>query len=79
MKLIIQLASLLGIIISASYLYRNSWDFAGGTTLLSFIALFAGSFFLFKQNKKPVNQSQKVGKNSTAYQSGGDMNIGGKS
>ncbi len=80
MKLIIQLVTLIGAIVSAAFLYKHGWDFTAGTAMLSFVGTFAGSFFLFKPKEmKLLSQSQKVGNNSTAYQSGGDMNIGDKS
>jgi hypothetical protein len=78
MKIIVQMVSVIGALISVLYLYIKGWDFAAVTTLLSFVGLFAGSFFLFIPAKEVGRNVQKVGKNSTAYQAGGDMHIGGK-
>lgn len=78
MRLIVQIVSVIGMLISMLYLYNHNWDFAALTALLSFIAIFGGSFYLSKAVQKSAKLTQKVGDNSTAYQSNGDMNIGDK-
>jgi hypothetical protein len=54
-------------------LISNGWNFAGITALLSFSAAFAATFIF--SSKTSVSMSQKTGNNSTAYQSGHDINI----
>ncbi|MBT3355321.1 MAG: hypothetical protein HN402_10400 [Candidatus Scalindua sp.] len=73
MKLIARITTLFGIVISGIYLISNGWNFAGITALLSFSAAFAATFIF--SSKTSVSMSQKTGNNSTAYQSGHDINI----
>lgn len=50
---------------------NKEWVFSGAGIFL--LSLFIS---LFMKNKKSINQKQKSGKNSTNYQSAGDINIG---
>jgi hypothetical protein len=71
MKLIAQITTLIGILISGAYAYINNYAFEGVVALLSFLAVFSATFFF--SNKKEM--SQTTGDNSKAYQSGRDINI----
>lgn len=71
MKIISQIVTVLGIAISALYLYFKGFDFTGTVTLLSFVAGFAATFYFSKSSK----MNQKTGDNSKAFQAGRDINI----
>lgn len=71
MKLFSQIITLTGAAVSIYYSYTNNYSTEGIIAFLSFIAAFSATFFF---DKKP-SMSQKLGKNSKAYQSGRDINI----
>jgi len=52
---------------------NKEWLFSGAG-----IFLITAIIALINKNKSSLKQSQKSGNNSTSYQSGGDMHIGGK-
>jgi hypothetical protein len=71
MKLFSQIITMIGVLLSASYVYFNGCSFEGIAAVLSFLAAFSATFFFGKDSK----MAQTVGDNSKAYQSGRDINV----
>ena len=71
MKILAQISTLIGLIVSGIYSYFNNFCFEGIVALLSFTAAFASTFFFGNSSK----MQQKLGGNSKGYQAGRDINI----
>ncbi|UTV26423.1 hypothetical protein [Photobacterium atrarenae] len=71
MKKFIQIVTLVGLVVSGWYSYKNDFSFEGVVAFLSFLIAFGSTFFLGVSNK----MSQTLGDNSKGYQSGRDINI----
>ncbi|HEX5056681.1 MAG TPA: hypothetical protein VFX02_09305 [Gammaproteobacteria bacterium] len=73
MKKLAQASSVFGALVSLMYIVIWASDFASITAFLSFIGVFASTFFFSeKENSK---QQQSIGDNSTGYQAGRDIKI----
>ncbi|EJF7198428.1 hypothetical protein V9J80_002628 [Vibrio cholerae] len=71
MKKFIQIVTLVGLVVSGWYSYKNDFSFEGVVAFLSFLIAFGSTFFLGVPNK----MSQTFGDNSKGYQAGRDINI----
>ncbi|MCG6412640.1 hypothetical protein, partial [Vibrio fluvialis] len=63
MKKFIQIVTLVGLVVSGWYSYKNDFSFEGIVAFLSFLIAFASTFFLGVSHK----MSQTLGDNSKGY------------
>lgn len=74
MRFIIRVLAFIALVISLSWLYFQR-DFEPALSTIVSLSTLISTFLIKKENTEQMQQTQKVGNNSTAIQAGGNVRV----